>query len=635
MAKGASETFALDLESNIAGVALEGAEALEELRDSIALDTAALGNMQKAMRQLQGSAAVDIGTFKQLRAQIAAQKATIAQSTSAYVQAGGTFKALKKPALDAEGGFRALAKGAAEAPGPLGDMGTKLNSILKLTAGGAIAGGIVAIVAAMGLLVAASLAAGASLVGYAIAMGDARRSEELRLQGLSKFRNFWAEMVPGMRRAADSSTFLQTQLDAVADSSALGRDRIGEMQAELYRAGLRSGNLQAALEGLAIAESTQGAEGAAQFKARAIGAALYGGSIKKVSDDIKARLGGIAKAQLLSLDVQQRKLHENIARLFKDIKLEPLLQAVHAVVEMFSQSTAGGRALKALIDGLVQPLIDGVGVAAPFVKRFFQGMIIAVLTFGIAILRVRNLLRDTFAGSKLLGDLDLTKTAVYLGAGAFGFMAAMVLVSVAAVAAFVGVFALAAYGVYRTLTAVFSFIAGVQALAGFLAGPAWEKGGRAITRGIAAGITGGASDVILAITSLAGDALKAFKLKLGIASPSRAAFKATLEVPRGSVNALKQGGPMIRNAARDMAAAADDGMKAGFAANDNGAATGIAAPDSPKQGAASAATAIHVVVEAGAIVVSGTSDPSAAAEEALMKLEDRIVHAARAMGGGM
>lgn len=627
----ATASFAIDLESNVAGVALESAAALEELRDSIQADTAALGNMNKALRQLQGGAAVDIQTVRQLKAQIAATKATVAQNTQAFVQSGGSFRKLKPAVQEAGTSLKELGTVTKLLPAPLQSIGGKLSGLGG--AAGIFAASTVALTVALVALAAAALAAGASLVGFAIATADARRSEELRLQGLSKYRNFWSEMVTGQRRAADSSSFLQQQLDAVAGSSALGRDQLAGMQAELYRAGLRSGNLQAALEGLAVVESAQGKEAADAFKARAIGAALYGTSVKKLSDDVKARLGGIAKAQMLSLDVQTRKLKENVAGLFRDIKIEKLLEGISVIASMFSQSTASGRALKALIDTLLQPLLDSLPGSTLVVKRFFQGLTIAALKFAIGVLVIRNYLRDTFGGSEFLKNMNLTEAAVMAGKVAFGLLATAVIagvvaftllgVAVALVAAPFVIAGIAAYKLVTALVGVYNYIANMS----------WGELGTLIVRGMVAGLTGGTSELVVAMTNLAGKAMKAFRDKLEIKSPSRVAFRDMMQVTHGAVIALRTGTPNVERGAERMARATSNGMRRGAASNVFDFEQAREARAAGAQGgAARQASAVHVTIAPGAVVIHGVTDPEAAAERAVLLLEEKIVKAAHAMG---
>lgn len=578
--------WALDLDVK-KDSALEGANALEQLKEAILGDTVALREMQGALRNLKGSALASDETIKGLKDRISASKATIAGNTLELVKNKGAFEKQPKPVdkiaeaikkMDAANKHSADVmrlqmapalernKRNIEALGPkLGGFVNGLSDLRGMLSAGAIFAGLTAVAAGMVLVAGAAVGATLSLLGYTIAQADARRSDMLRLEGLSKFRNYWQEMVTGQRRAADSASYLQSTIDGVAAGSALSRDRIGEMTSELYHAGLRGSRLKDALEGLAIVESTQGKESAAQFKARAMGAAIYGTSIKALANDVKTRLGGVARAQMLSLDVQQRKMHESIAHLFDGIKIEKFLEGLSKITELFSQNTAIGRALKVLLETIFQPMIDGVATTGPIVKKFFQGVVIGALYMTIAILKVRNYIRDTFGGADTLKGFNLMNAALGLGIFAFGMLATAVLVCTGFVAALLAVgaalatpFILAGVWVAKFFDAVVSAAKGIGKVD-------WTETGSMITRGIAAGITLGGSEVILAIGKLGSDSIVAFKNKLKIKSPSQVFKHEASQVPAGIVEAHEAGRAKVRNSASRLASAAVEGFNGGEA----------------------------------------------------------------------
>ena len=540
--------FSLEMDSNASSVAGDSSRALADLQTKIQGDTVALREMQKALRNLQGGSAVNIQVARDLKDRIAAQKATIASTTQQYVQMGGTFKDIQKGGKEAGAGLKELTQALQSAPGPLGKLTSSMGGLEAVLGGGALAGGLVAVAAAIVAVTAAAVVGTAALLKYGIGVADARRSELLHLDALTKLRYGYLGLAGGFQPAADKASFLQSTIDSVSSSVAIGRDQVSKYAEELYRTGLRGGNLQAALEGVAITSATQGETAAAAFKGMALGAGLAGKSIKALSDDVKARLGGIAAAQMLSLDVQAKKLHESFAMLFSGLKIDKLLSGVKQITELFSQSSASGKALKALIEGLFGPLIDQVsGPASLLVKRFFQGMIIAALEVGIVILKLRNWFRDTFGDTKLFKNMDLMRLAVTAGKLAlYGLVGAIVLTGVvlANLAAlvmlpFVAV-GLLAYGIYR----------GVKAL-GSLAVAAGEAGLN-IVKGLVDGIKSGANWVIQAISNLGTSAMKAFKEKLGIASPSRVAMRAAIEVPRGVAGGIRQGQPEVHRAVQSL-----------------------------------------------------------------------------------
>jgi hypothetical protein len=537
-------TFGMELDSNLPDVAGNSARALEDLKDKITSDTNSLREMQKALRNLQGGTAVNISQFRDLKDKIAAQKASIAAATQSYLTLGGNFKDTGKKSVEAAKGFGSLTDAARAAPGPLSSLSGKLGSINSILAGGAMAAGLLLVAAAITAVTVAAVAGFAALARYGIGVADARRNELLQLEGLTKLRFGWFGLAGAMAPAADKASFLQSTIDGVSQSVALGRDQVAGYAEDLYRAGLRGGNLQAALKGVATTAAVQGEAAAGAFKGMAMSAALTGHSVKALADDVQARLGGIAAAQLLSLDVQSKKLHESFAMIFSGLKIDKLLEGLNSITSMFSQNAATGRALKALVDGLFGPLIDQVsGPASLLVKRFFQGMTIAALLLGITVLRLRNYFRATFGDTHILKSLDIMRVAVAAGAGVvLGFAAAVVIAGVA-LATFVGFVTAPIAGIVLLGVAIYQ---GIKALGRFISAAA--RVGADLVEGIIGGIKSGASGVISSLENLGSDAMAAFKKKLGIASPSRVAMRAAIEVPRGMAGGIRAGKPDVDRA---------------------------------------------------------------------------------------
>jgi len=540
--------FSLELDGNAGQFAGDQARALQDLQTKIQGDTAALREMQKALRNLQGGSAVNIQVARDLKDRISAQKATIASTTQSYVQMGGTFRDIGKGGKEAGAGLKSLTEVVQSAPGPLGKLTSSFGGLSSILGGGAMAGGLVAVAAAILAVTAAAGVGTAALLKYGVGVANARRNELLHLEALGKLRYSYLSLATGFRPVADKASFLQSTIDNVSASVALSREQVVGYAEDLYRTGLRGGNLQAALQGVAITAATQGEAAAGAFKGMALAAGLTGHSVRALADDVKARLGGIAAAQLLSLDVQSRKLRESFAMLFSGLKIDKLLTGVQKITELFSQSSASGRALKAIIEGLFGPLIDQVsGPASMLMKRFFQGMIIAALQVGIVVLKLRNWFRDTFGDTKLFKNIDTLSLAVTAGKIAlYGMVGALVLVGV--VAANVAALLMLPYVAIVALGAGLYY--GVKAL-GSLAVAAYDAGGN-IVKGLVEGIKGGAAWVIRAIENLGTSAMKAFRAKLGIASPSRVAMRSAIEVPRGVASGIYAGRPEVRRAVQSL-----------------------------------------------------------------------------------
>lgn len=569
-------TFAINLEDGTSGAAESAANALKSLQKSIQADKAELAALQNAMRNLQGGASVNIEAFRKLKDQIDAKKQSISEAQSSFIALGGTFNKTRPPTDK----FQEFAKTAKEMPGPIGGVVAGLGKLKDLLAGNLMVVGLVGIAAAMVAITAAAVAATSALLKYGIAQANARRAELLRLEGLTKMRSSWGF-------AAGNAKEIQSAVDRVTASTALGRDKVEGYAAQLYRMGLRGENLSQALEGTAIKASVLGDEGAKGFMGWAAAANFAGGSVKKLADDVRARFGGIAAAQMLDLDVQVQKLRENFSALWDDLKIDGLLKAISTVSALFSTSTQSGRALKALIETMFQPMVDVMTALAPIAKRFFQGMVIGALMFGIVLVRIRNWFREAFGGSEVLKSMSLQKAALYTGIVAvallgIAFAATGVIMIGALVAAMPFIWsAVVAVGALalKALILAAPFILGAIAIGALIAAGYqlyrlwkeidWTSLGKSIIDGIVSGLKGGASWVIDTVKGLGGSLVKGFKETLGIASPSKAFAKLGVEIPRGVESGIGQGAAGANAAAADMVGVPASGRAGGGAVTVN------------------------------------------------------------------
>lgn len=381
-----SATFDLELDSDaLTASAEESAKAIKELGDTISSGTKELANMQKTLRLLRGGGAETAAQTKALSAAVKEQKLALAQTTVDFTQAGGVVAELGKKTEVATDNTKAMTQAA--------DLAKK--GYLKLAAGIAVVNA--AMTAAIGVL-----------LRYVLASADARRSELLRLEGLTKIRNAWGV-------AAGNAKEMQASLDRVSESTAGAREETARYQQQLYNAGLRGAALNDALEAMAITASTQGEEQAQAFAGWATALARTGGGVKKLADDVKARLGGIAARQMLSLTVLTKKFSEVTSKLFDGLDLEPLGKAVQGIVKAFSQSTASGRALKTLLTSLLTPFVRSLTSAAKTGRAFFLGMVYGALKLESVILSVLLWWKKTF-GLEAIGQVDDAADAFDKGA---------------------------------------------------------------------------------------------------------------------------------------------------------------------------------------------------------------------------
>jgi len=593
-------TFAIDFDTKGAKAGADGAAgALEKLQAQIKEDTEALARMQKAMRDLQGGTSVNIQAFRNLKSQIEAKKNAIAGATANYTALGGAFKKTKKPVEDNTDAFKTLFERMQKGGGPLGGLAGRLQGLRALLAGGgALVVGAVAFVAALVAIAGAATLAAGALLKYGLAAADAYRSERLQLEGMTKVRN-WYGITAG--KAAD----LQSAIDNVSGSVSLGRDELIGLERSLYQVGFRGAALENALQGVATATDAAGDAQGAFAKQLYIAYGRTAEGAKKVSDDIKARFGGVVSAKMLSLTVQTKKLHENFQALFRGLNIESFLQALKNITDLFSQNTASGRALKQLLEIALQPLIDGFTEAGPLAKRFFQGAILAAQNLTIEYYNVRLWLKKTFGDVSILKGVDgltLALTAGKIAAYAFAGGVALIALSIAIMAA---PFVLLGYQIGKFVDSIYSAGKAIKAVD-------WTSLGSALIDGFVNGITNGIGRVVSAVKNVGKAALETLQHALDSHSPSRKGFALGITYPQGAAGGIEKGVPLVRKASENLGAAIEYGAqrKAPDANDTASALTPAIPPPARAQQAAGAVPAngggmtlqltVPVTVESGA-----------------------------------
>lgn len=521
--ENATATFTINVQSH-------GREDLEAMRKSITGARSNLAEMNAALRALKGGGEQTRDSVARLKEQIAAQRSQLAGATKGYLDAGGKILDVGKKQ---DGWTDALKKASPQLEGLIGKV-SKIPPGTALLAAGAV-GATAAIVA----LTAATVAAGAGLVGYALSQADARRSELLRLEGLTKIRNFWTGFSAPVGNAAATASALQQAVDDVSGTVALGRGEVAGYAEDLYRMGLRGNALRDTLEGMATTAAVQGDAQARAFAGMAAGANLTGQSVRRLADDVKARLGGIAHAQTLSLANQMAKLRENVAGLFRDIKIDALLEAINGVTRLFSASSAAGKAMRDLLTAAVQPIINIFANNGGVVRDFFLGAATGALKM------IGVVLDGALWVKRWVREVGLFKNA---SLDAFGTGAAM------AKALGIGLLILAAPLISGTLAiAEFGFV--FIKLFRLITETDWSALGKAVVDGIVGGLKRGVTAVVDAVTGLGRSAWQAFQRATDSHSPSRLFFGGGLNLAAGSALGVRVGAPMLERETARMGAA--------------------------------------------------------------------------------
>jgi len=490
-------TMVANLGGNFADEAERNARSADEMAEALEGDLEALKELQAQLRNLRGTSLAGSDAAKQLRAQIAAQREAVAANQVALLRQNVRLSEWRKNQRDAakeskkdltaqRDELKAFGDQVSSSSTALGSLVQRTRSLSSAIGKGGLAGAIGLVVVALAAVVAGAGAATAALAAYALRVQDARRAEMLRLEGLTKMPNYW-----GIQ--AGKASDLQAAIDAVSGAVALNRDQIERQATSLYRAGLRGRNLSAALEGSAIRAAVLGEEMGAAFASMAVGAALTGQSVTALAARVKSQLGGVAERQLLSVDVQLRKLRSNLDALFRDVKIEGFLGGLKDMLSIFSQTTVTGRALKSLVTSLLNPLFGQARDGMPIVKRLFLGMVIGALEVSIAVQKLRIWWLRTTKDIKT--NVDWATEAVHMGRGAVMGL----VVGVVALTAAVGALAVGAAVMYGTLLApivllglgiwgawkgISALVGGARKVIAIVSQMSWSDIGNAIVRGI-------------------------------------------------------------------------------------------------------------------------------------------------------
>lgn len=535
-------TFAVELQDETSGAANAAASSLVKLKAKIDDDVKALREMQSAMRNLKGGTSTNVAAFRELRDRIAASKASIASAQSRFVELGGTFGKTAAQSVKL-----ASAMGPAELGAALGQSGGAVATFGGMLSrlGPLLTNPIVLIGALVGSLLALAAAGGVALVSLlrlAVVESDARRSEQLRLEGLNTLRRAYG-------RTTASVNEYMSALDRASDSTNVSRSTLEGFTRSLARTGLHGAALTDSVEAMGMAMMVQGPRGASRFHALAIQARLAGRSVADVAAAYRNRLGPIARRIMLSLPNQTERFHRSLSKIFSGLNTDKFLGALDTVLSLFSQSTSTGRALKAIVESIFQPLIDSTEVLGPIVKRFFQGMVIGALLVTIAFLKVRNALRDAFGGSDLLANVDGLQVALVAGVATFFLFAAAVGLAAIALGGLVVAMGLFISGMLLIPAAIaaagLAIGVALGAIVDWFSSTDFSALASGMIAGLVSGLVRGRDAIVAAVRGLASAASDTFRETLGIHSPSRVFADFGSNISGGVSEGIDAGRPSV------------------------------------------------------------------------------------------
>jgi hypothetical protein len=533
----------------------------------VAAGTAALAAQAAELKKLEASAKG-----------ASAEEARLAQQAKNLDSLNGHVN--KTLAGQAEG-LEKVRFGLSSAGGPLGQLASKALAPVQ---------GFAKLSAEFGNTKALALVAGAGLAALAVAAVALAVAITVATVKFAAWAVGLADSARNTRLASEAMHAMHPELAAldgtiasVARETGLHADELQALTGRLKEANVAASDMPAALRAAALAEAALGKGGAEEFVKQIKAGDV---AVSKLAATTSAKLGGIVARQMLGLDAQSKRLHENIGEIFGGLNIDPLLGGLQTLVALFDSSSVAGKALKFLFETMFQPLINHAQEAAYVVEAFYLGVLIGAVKMYIAIKPAIKAVSELlgFNDTSLTDALSFAKKAGELLFPVFAVLAVGVGLFTAAIAAVLGI----ALALPAILIAPFVLLASVAANAGtaiangilgaiqFLKSIDLGQVGRDLMMGLVNGITGSAGAVLNAIGGAVKGAISSAKSLLGIASPSKVFAELGGYTVEGFAGGVEDGAPDAQAA---MAAVVSPPAAGG----------GLAAFSSPSDSAAPAA----------------------------------------------
>ena len=559
----ADANFTIDLALENADDLPQARGELDRLRSSLERNTATLAKMQAAYRNLKVGGRVNSEQAKELKARIDAAKKSIGNAQASLLEMKGGLAGTTAASRGTSQAMAGLISGAKVASGRFGGMAASASGVAsRLGVAGlataALSVAAVGAVAAVIALDAAIVKTTADLAIYGVKAADAYRSERLALEGMTQaYRGWW------FQRPVGKASEVQAAIDGVSGSVSIGRDKVNQYAQSLYRAGLRGDNLKRGLEGVALAASAAGDEYGAQAQDMVASAALFGKSVKGMTDVFKSRFGSIVERQMLSLPVQLAKSREGFNALFRGLKIEPVLRGLDRVLGVTRTSSVEFAAWKQIFESLFNPLASGAEDAGSTIKEFVDGVTIQALRATIAWERLKTsaTLRDDGLRTFRTSLADVVKGTSDFAIGVLTAAQGIIIMGKVAANTFQAV-----YNLTKLVGAPLAMLGGtvsdakraqreaIDGLADAGEGLANTSGSRLI-EGLIQGIRAAQPGLIAAARDAAKGANKAFATEQQIHSPSRKWREFGRHMGGGLTLGVKDSTPRVEEAVGAMAEA--------------------------------------------------------------------------------
>ena len=568
-----------------------------DLKQKADAASAALRAEASALDQLKSKAQAAAAAHEELARDVKAAETAVRKESEAMANATafdqGTGKVGK------------MASALGNLGGPLGAVGQQafgvVNTFQELTGAmgataGAVAGGLVvvaALTAALVALGAALVVAAAKTAIWAVGLADTKRNAELTLEALKRSSDTFAEfggMLPGIARDFGLS------LDAV----------IG-LAKSLEDTKVAAADMPAVLRAIAMAEAALPGEAAkwvAELKKGKMTAT-------EVAQAIERKFGGVVAKKMLAIGAQTARLKKNISDTFGGLQIEPFLVALSKLIGMLDQSTASGRFVKKVFEGMFQPLVDAGTKAIPLVRAAILGLAIGAVKIYIAFKPAIQALREFFGAgdsSKLPSALEV---ALFLGK-ALAATIGVVAVAIAAVGVAIATPIKFFFQLYGVATQTWESIkAGAAAAVAFLSSFSLSDIGAQMVQGLADGITGAGNKVLTALGGVVQTAISNAKSMLKIGSPSKLFAEMGGQVAAGFAGGIEGGTGDAKSALSSLVEPPDAGG-GGARGGGNRYVINITAPEGTAEGIAIAVREVLLDVLEGDAIQIGAAEPEPA-----------------------
>jgi hypothetical protein len=351
---------------------------------------------------------------------------------------------------------------------------------------GAVAAGAI-------LMVVGAVTAFVSIVSKGISAAGAMRDELLTLQSASVTSTMGMNwLFNATRESTAQAEKMQASIDKVSNSSSLARAKLADYGAQIIALRFRGKDAETVLRAM----STAGAKSDESAKSVLNMARAYrfaGRSIDELAQRVEDKLGRTAMAKAIALDVQMRRLGENITWIFGGADIDPFLKEMNDVLGIFNKGSDSALTMRDAITKLVEWSIG------------------AMLDMEAAVLEAYIALREHDTVWRTL------VTVVKLAGAGIAIVAAVITLAVATVVA-LGV---ALFALQLALVGTIGYLLG-GLYDGLKSAINWVSTfGEAIVDGIAGGITKAGDKIWQALKSVVGGAVTKVKGLLGIASPSK------------------------------------------------------------------------------------------------------------------